>query len=117
MIPFDIDPERTCWYVIDLTTIPDYEVFKSNSLAEASAIIWAPVNAFLLDLLKEVGPYGDLVTIAYDRAPDELRRGVEYLLSCPPDIRPTMIYDGGHRSLAMKAQGERLTVGCSYVAD
>lgn len=104
------------WCTIDLGTMPDFQPWKPESLEEARAVQWRPVNAAALRVLAQHGPHADLLHEA-KRSFTQLSEGLEKLLEQPIIATAAHITDGGHRIIAMLEQGERWTVGWAMAGD
>lgn len=107
----------TYWYQIDLDAAPDYEPWKPKSLVWARSINWAAVNSAALGLLDRIGPEGDLRAAARESQYSDVRAGLGALLYDPMDIDGGEIYNGGHRAMAMREQGQRYTLGYHLEAE
>lgn len=119
-----VDAEQV-WYRIDLDQvaelIDDYELWKDAPWYHA--VDWHRVIDLLDGVLQRHcrdGVVDDLAQLL-DPAMSTLRRpddeAVDALISWPIGISRWQLQDGGHRAVAMRAQGVRFVPGCCMRSD
>lgn len=113
--------EQVIWCDIDLESVPDYEVWKPESLAWALSIDWQQVNTLVRDHLDELP--ADLLgrwlsrSMHWNALSSLHREGLTSLYIEPIVATDAQISSGGHRITAMRQQGVRWALGQCLPSD
>lgn len=107
-------PDQWLWFEIDLETVPDYRVWKPESLEWAMAVDWAKVNDLIRNSPSDYPADDHGAAIRSGRAAGLNSADLEGLSSlyCEPIYATApQITAGGHRITAMQAQRIRWALG------
>jgi hypothetical protein len=112
--------QEMVWFDIDLEFVPQYGVWRPESVEWALTVGWATVNDFVRNNLPGC-PAGDhnaaLRTAATARMSATDREGLFSLYRESIFATEHQISGGGHRIAAMRRQGLRWALGQCYLDD
>lgn len=107
-------PDQWLWFDIDLEKVPDYEVWKPESLEWAMGVDWVKVNDLVRHNLTDYPTDDHAAAIRSGRAAGLSSAdlgGLSSLYREPIYATTPQITSGGHRITAMRAQGVRWALG------
>ncbi|MDO3395058.1 hypothetical protein QWJ41_04975 [Nocardioides sp. SOB44] len=107
-------PDQWLWFDIDLEKVPDYEVWKPESLEWAMGVDWVKVNDLVRHNLTDYPTDDHAAAIRSGRAAGLSSAdlgGLSSLYREPIYATTPQITSGGHRITAMRAQGVRWAGG------